>query len=141
MDLKIDDKNYEGDIVALAKKHVVLNQLVFIGRAIEQPAVRKKLRAANRAAHVCVLAQTIKDLPAAIADVDSDWVYTRFVPNGDEAESIRKAGKKLFLSGPPVNQLNIDNFRKAFEIRADALLTDFPHDCRRTWRDSLGSGK
>ena len=134
IDLKIDDPKYESDIVALAKKQQVLGDLVFIGRAIDQPAVRKKLREADRNAHVCVLAQTVKDLPDAIADADSDWVYTRFVPTAAEAESIRKAGKKLFLSGPPVNQHNPDNFLKALEIGADALLTDFPLECRRIWR-------
>jgi glycerophosphoryl diester phosphodiesterase len=134
VDLKIEDANYEGDIVALGKKHGVLGQLVFIGRAIDEPAVRKKLRTADKDVNVCALAQTAKDLPAAITDSDSNWVYTRFIPTIEEVQTIRKAGKKLFLSGPPVNQLNAENFRKALDIRADALLTDYPHDCRRTWR-------
>ena len=141
VDLKIDDANYESDIVALATKHGIVNQLVFIGRAIDQPAVRKKLRTADKHAHVCALAQTSKDLRAAIDNADSDWVYTRFVPTSDEAEAVRKAGKKLFLSGPPVNQLNVENFRQAFEIRADALLTDFPHDCRCTRREAAAPKK
>src|SRR5262245_21589864 len=135
MDLKIGDPTYEADIVALANKHGVLPQLVFIGRTIDEPAVRKRLREADRAAQVCVLAETAKDLPAAIADGDASWVYTRFVPSADEAETIRKAGKRLFLSGPPVNQYRPENFRAALAMRADALLTDFPLECRRLWRD------
>jgi glycerophosphoryl diester phosphodiesterase len=135
VDLKADDPTYEADVVALANRHKVLPQLLFIGRAIDRPDVRKKLRAADRTAHVCVLAQTAADLPAAVAAADADWVYARFVPTEAEAETVRKAGKKLFLSGPPVNQFQPDNFRKARAIRADVLLTDFPLDCRRLWRE------
>jgi glycerophosphoryl diester phosphodiesterase len=134
MDLKIDDPTVEADMIKLAVKHGVLKQLVFIGRTITEPAVRKKLRTADPSAQVCVLAQTAKDLQPAIDDADANWVYTRFIPTMDEADSIRKAGKKLFLSGPPVNQHEPENFAKAREIRADALLTDFPLECRRLWR-------
>ena len=135
VDLKIGDPTYEADVVALANKHRVLPQLVFIGRAIDEASVRKKLREADGRVQVCVLAQTAKDLPAAVADTDSGWVYTRFVPAAEEAEAIRKAGKKLFLSGPPVNQYRPENFHAALVIRADALLTDFPLECRRAWRE------
>jgi len=135
MDLKIDDPRYEADIVSLATKHQVLPQLVFIGRTIDEPEVRKKLRAADRATNICALAQTAKDLQAAIADADSNWVYTRFIPTAVEAESVRKAGKKLFLSGPVVNRHEPENFLKAREIKADAILTDFPLECRRLWRE------
>jgi glycerophosphoryl diester phosphodiesterase len=138
IDLKISDPSYEADIVALANKHNVLPHLVFIGRTIDEPAVRKKLREADRRAHVCVLAQTAKDLAAAVSDADADWVYTRFVPTAEEAETVRRAGKKLFLSGPPVNQYHAENFRQALAIRADAMLTDFPLECRRLWREGKG---
>jgi len=142
IDLKIDDPQYETDIVALAKKHQVLPQLVFIGRAIDEPVVRKKLSAADQTTNVCVLAQTAKDLLAAIADGDSNWVYARFVPSVEEGDAIRKAGKKLFLSGPAVNRHEPENFRKAREIKADAMLTDFPLECRRLWREGkLDSGR
>jgi glycerophosphoryl diester phosphodiesterase len=135
VDLKLDDPTYEANIVALANRARVLPRLVFIGRAIDRPEVRRRLKAADRAAQACVLAQAAKDLPAALADPDAAWVYARFVPTAEEAAAVRKAGKKLFLSGRPVNGLEPDNFRKAREIGADALLTDFPLDCRRVWRE------
>jgi hypothetical protein len=89
-----------------------------------------------------VLAQTAADLKAALADLDSDWVYVRFVPMAEETAEARKAGKKLFLSGPPVNGHEPGNFRQARDIGADALLTDLPLECRRVWRESRpGPGK
>jgi glycerophosphoryl diester phosphodiesterase len=136
MDLKADDPTYEADIVALAKTHGVLPHLLFIGRTIDQPEVRRKLRDADPSVQLCVLAQTAENLEVALADAEAKWVYARFIPTEAEAETIHKAGKKLFLSGPPVNQLKPENFRKAFAIRADVLLTDFPLECRRLWREA-----
>lgn len=135
VDLKVEDPTYEADIVALANRARVLPRLLFIGGAIDRPEVRRRLRAADRAAHVCVLAQTAADLKAAVGDTDADWVYARFVPTAEEAAAVRKAGKRLFLSGPPVNRYEPDNFRKAREVGADVLLTDFPLECRRVWRE------
>jgi len=135
VDLKISDATYEADIVALGNKCGVLPQLVFIGRAIDESAVRRKLREVDHRAQVCVLAQTTKDLSTAVADAEASWVYARFVPTAEEAGVIRKAGKKLFLSGPPFNQYRPENFRTALLIRADVLLTDFPLECRRLWRE------
>ena len=51
-----------------------------------------------------------------MGDADADWVYTRFVPTAEEAESVRNVGKKLFLSGPPVNQYHAENFRQALAM-------------------------
>lgn len=135
IDVKAEDASIERDVIALAKEHRVLPQLVFIGRTIGEPSVRKRLRHADAKSNVCCLAQTAKDLKAALADEHANWIYARFIPTEAEAASIRKAGKKLFLSGPPVNQHQPENFRKAIQIQADALLTDFPLECRRLWRE------
>jgi glycerophosphoryl diester phosphodiesterase len=136
VDLKIEDPTYESDVVALANDARVLPRLLFIGRAVDHSEVRKRLRAADRSAQTCVLAQTAKDLPAALADGDASWVYARFVPTAEEAAAVSKVRKKLFLSGPPVNGHEPDSFRKAREVGADVLLTDFPLECRGVWRES-----
>jgi len=135
IDVKGEDDALEADMVKLANKHEILSQCVFIGRTIDEGGVRKKLRMADSKTPVCVLAQKAENLQAAIDDANSDWVYARFIPTADEMKKIRQAGKKVFLSGPPVNQSNPDNWRQARVIGADTLLTDFPHDCRKVWRD------
>ncbi len=138
VDVKADDATIEADMVELAEKEGVLTQLAFIGRTIEEPAVRKKLRAASKRAPTAVLAQTSANLQAALDDPDSTWVYARFIPSKEEADQIRKAGKRLFLSGPPVNKHEPENFQRAREIGAEALLTDYPLECRRLWRGAPG---
>lgn len=132
VDLKIEGA--EAELVQLAQKQGVLGSLVFIGKTIDTPAVRRRLRQASMETPIAVLAQTAKDLPAALADRDADWVYTRFVPSEDQVKSIRQTGKRLFLSGPPVNGRQPENWKAARLIGADALLTDYPLECLRGWR-------
>jgi glycerophosphoryl diester phosphodiesterase len=135
LDLKIGDETVEADVVRLAKKHGVLGQVVCIGRAIGEPAVRRKLRGADPGTPVAVLAPTADDLPAAVADRDSDWVYVRFLPTRAQVDQIHRAGKRVFLSGPLVSGNEPDHWRKARDARVDAVLTDYPLECRRSWQE------
>jgi glycerophosphoryl diester phosphodiesterase len=132
VDLKAKDKDVEADVMQLAKKHGVLDRLLFIGRTIDNPNVRKRLRAADKTCHSAVLAQTRDDLSAAIADVDSDWVYVRFVPTADDVAAIRAAGKRTMVSGSTVAGRETENWRNAIAAGADAILTDYPIELRRT---------
>lgn len=130
LDFKIEDDTVEAEVVGLAKKHGLLNNVVCIGRAITEPGVRKKLRAADPKTPVAVLAQTAKDLDAALADVLADWIYVRFVPTSAEAKRIHAAGKRIFLSGPLVAGFEPANWRQGAAAPVDALLTDYPLECR-----------
>jgi glycerophosphoryl diester phosphodiesterase len=135
LDLKIDDETVEADVVRLAKKCGVLGQVVCIGRAISEPAVRKQLRAADPKTPAAVLAQKAEDLPAALEDAHADWVYVRFVPTAEQAAKVHRAGKRVFLSGPLVSGREPENWRRAREAGVDAILTDFPLDCRQLARE------
>ena len=46
----------------------------------QEPYVRRKLRKADPATPVAVLAEKEEALAAALAEPDADWVYVRFVP-------------------------------------------------------------
>jgi glycerophosphoryl diester phosphodiesterase len=135
LDFKIDDEAVESDVVRLAKKHGVLGQVVCIGRAISEPAVRQKLRAADPKTPVAKLASKAEDLPAALEHVHADWVYVRFVPTPEQVARVHRAGKRVFLSGPLVSGKEPDNWRKAREAGVDAILTDFSLDCRQVTRE------
>jgi glycerophosphoryl diester phosphodiesterase len=134
VDLKIDDATAAADIVRLAEKHGVVEQLVCIGRTISEPAVRRRFRAANPKIAVAMLAQTAEDLPAALSDRDSHWVYIRFVPTAEQVAQVHREGKKVFLVGPTVSGREPDNWRRAREAGVDAVLTDYPLECRQVWR-------
>lgn len=125
IDLKGEDEHLERDVVALARRHGILDRTVMIGRAIEHADVRRRLRAADPLAHVAMLAATPEDLPRVVADADSDWAYVRFLPTAEQVRMLHDAGKRLFVVGPLVAARREDNWRQAIEASADAVLTDF----------------
>jgi glycerophosphoryl diester phosphodiesterase len=134
LDLKIDDEKVEADVLRLATEHGVLGQVLCIGRAISEPDVRKRLRAADAKAPVAALAGKPGELLAAVADRDSDWVYLRFVPTPEQVAAIHAVGKRVFLSGPLVAGHEPENWRAAWRAGVDALLTDYPLECHAYWR-------
>lgn len=132
VDLKVPDT--EADCVRLARKYGVLRQLVFIGLAIESPAVREKLREASPDAACAVLCPTADKLDAAVGDATAAWVYVRFLPTADEVRRVHDAGKKVFLVGPLVAGHEPENWAKGRAAGVDAILTDYPLECRAGWR-------
>ncbi len=124
IDLKEPD--IEAELVRQAKDAGVLRYLLFIGNAIDDAKVRRALRQADRETQVACLAQTAKDLPAALSDKDSDWVYLRFVPSQEELDQIHKASKRAFIAGPTVAGLERANWQAALQAGIDAILTDYP---------------
>jgi glycerophosphoryl diester phosphodiesterase/cyclophilin family peptidyl-prolyl cis-trans isomerase len=134
IDLKIDDGKVEADVVRLAKKHGVLSRLIVIGTAIDSAAVRKRLRGANETTPAAVLAQTAADLAKALAEKDASWVYLRFVPTAAQVKQARLAGKKVFVAGKAVAGREPKNWREARAAGVDGFLTDYPLECRQSWR-------
>lgn len=132
IDLKEPD--CEAEVVKLAEKHGVLKQLVFIGLAIEDPDVREKLKKASAAARCASLCPAADKLPAATGDKTADWVYVRFVPTADEVKKVHDAGKRVFIVGPLVAGNEPDNWGKGRAAGVDAILTDYPLECRAGWR-------
>ena len=134
VDLKITDATIEKEIVDLANKHQVLPQLVFIGLAISDLEVRKKLKLADASAHVAMLANKLENLEPALNDNYSDWVYVRFIPTAEEVKKIHNRGKKVFLVGTLVAGKEPKNWQLGKDAGINALLTDHPFECRNTWR-------
>ncbi|MBN9517547.1 hypothetical protein J0H58_03360 [bacterium] len=132
VDLK--DPQCEADVVRLAVKHGVLRQLVFIGLAIENKAVREALTAADAGAVAAVLCPSADKLDAALADPTAGWVYLRWVPTPGEVTKAHAAGKKVFLVGPEVAGDEISGWHAGRRAGVDAILTDYPLECRAAAR-------
>jgi len=132
IDLK--DPDTEADVVRLAVKHGVLRQLVFIGRAIENKAVREALKAADAGAACAVLCPSADKLGEALADGSAAWVYVRWVPTAREVGQAHAAGRKVFLAGEEVAGHNVANWHAARAAGVDAILTDHPLECRTAGR-------
>jgi hypothetical protein len=132
VDLKVPD--VEAEVVALAEKYGTLKQLLFIGLAIENRPVREKLRDASADAVCAVLCPAAEKLDAALAEPTAGWVYLRFLPTADEVNRIHEAGKKVFLVGPLVAGNEPGNWARGRDAGVDAILTDYPLECRAAWR-------
>lgn len=133
VDLKVPD--CEADVIKLADKYGVLKQLVFIGITIEKPAVREKLLEANKEAACAALCPAADKLDDAITDKTCSWVYVRFIPTADEVKRVHAAGKKVFLVGTLVMGNEPGNWAKGRAADVDAILTDYPLECRASWRE------
>jgi glycerophosphoryl diester phosphodiesterase len=134
IDLKTADGNVEAEVVKLAKEAGVLDRLLFIGTAVGDAAVRKRLRAADPAAHVGCLADKPGDLAAALDDRHSDWAYVRFLPPAEQMRAIRAVRKRVIVVGPLVLKKEPANWEKAAAAGVDAVLTDYPAELRDALR-------
>jgi glycerophosphoryl diester phosphodiesterase/dienelactone hydrolase len=123
VDLKVPD--VEADTVRLAKRHGVLDRLIFIGRAIDRLEVRRQLRDADPGAQVARLASGPAELDPAARDPSADWVYVRFVPAHQAVVQLHAAGRRVFLSGPAVAGLERATWRHGTLNGVDAILTDY----------------
>lgn len=137
VDLK--EPGCEEDVVALAQKYGVLKQLVFIGIAVESEKVRTKLLAAGRdhakAPVACaVLCPAADQLAAAVEDGTAGWIYARFIPTADEVKKVHDAGKRVLLVGTLVMGNEPGNWARGRAAGVDAVLTDYPLECRASWR-------
>lgn len=124
VDLKAED--VEEDVVRLSEKHKVLDRLLFIGRTISEPQVRKQIREASTKAHTAAVANNADEFPNALAAAKADWVYFRYLPPKKQLEAVHGAGKRAFIAGATVSGNLPDNWQRAAEVGIDSVLTDYP---------------
>ncbi|MGE0756885.1 MAG: glycerophosphodiester phosphodiesterase [Pirellulaceae bacterium] len=136
VDLKAVD--VEADVVRMAEKHKILHRLLFIGRTITEPKVRERIKAASTEAQTASVANSFDEFSQALAAPHTDCVYFRYLPPKEQMAAVRSAGKRSFIAGTPVSGNVPDNWRQAFEVGIDGILTDFPLELRATWRKGRG---
>jgi len=142
MAIDLKEADTEADVVRLAKKHEVLDRLLFIGLAKEDAEIRQRLRKIDPKIHIASLAGKADQLEAALKDANSDWVYLRYLPTSEEVERCRQAGKRLFVAGTTVAGEETDNWKKAARLGIDAVLTDHPLELATVLRPApVVSGK
>lgn len=125
VDIKGDDSLIERDLIKLAQKHDVLPRLLFIGRTIDAPEVRQRLRQASPAANVACLANRPEEFNSALNDPHANWVYLRYLPSPSEVQQVHQRGKRVFIAGPTVAGNLPDAWRQATAAGVDAVLTDY----------------
>ncbi|MBI3466692.1 MAG: hypothetical protein HY000_27070 [Planctomycetes bacterium] len=89
-------------------------------------------------AHAAALANSPDQISAVLADATADWVYVRFIPTAEQAAQVHAAGKRLFIAGPNVAGDEAANWRQAAAAGIDAILSDYPLECRQALRPAAG---
>lgn len=139
VDLKAE--NVGQDVVRLAEKHTVLHRLLFIGRTITEPKLRKRIRNASAKAHTAAVANNSEEFPKALAAPNADWVYVRFLPTKEQIDAVHRAKKRAFIAGPTVSGNVPKNWRHSADVGMDAILTDYPLELRTAFRQKTESNE
>ena len=137
VDLKAQDVG--ADVVRLAEKHGVLHRLLFIGRTIAEPELRRRIKQASAKARTAAVANNAGEFLQALAAPDADWVYLRFLPTKEQIESVHRAKKRSFIAGSTVSGRTLQNWRRAADAGLDGILTDFPLQLRALLRDDAST--
>lgn len=132
VDLKAAD--VEREVTQMAKKHKILHRLLFIGRSILRPTIRRTIRETAPSANTAAVANTPIEFSSALKAPDANWVYVRYLAAADQVESVHAAKKRTFIAGVAVSGNVPDNWRLANTAGIDAILTDHPLKLRALLR-------
>jgi glycerophosphoryl diester phosphodiesterase len=133
LDLQVDGG--EAELGRLLARQGVAAAAVCTGLPTRDPAGRRKLRALAPRLGLAAGAARPEDLETAIGASDADWVVVSFVPSIADAARVHKAGRRL-LAAPAIAGYDPELCARAFEAQVDALVTDFPLECRALWRSA-----
>jgi glycerophosphoryl diester phosphodiesterase len=133
LDLQVD--GMEAELGRLLARQGLAAATLCTGLPARDPAARRKLRAIAPRLLLAAAAARPQDLEAAIGASDADWVVVGFVPSVADAARVHKAGRRL-LAAPTIAGYDPDLCARASEAQIDALLTDFPLECRALWRSA-----
>ncbi len=86
---------------------------------------------ANLRLPTALLVHDAQEWYAALDDGDVDWLYIRCVPTAAQVADAHRAGKRVFKAGPLANGIEPDAWRGLRDAGVDAILSDYPLECRR----------
>jgi glycerophosphoryl diester phosphodiesterase len=131
LDLQVEGS--EAEVGRLLARLGLVAGTVCTGTPARDPAARRKLRAAAPKLGLAAAAARPEDLEAALGAPDADWVLVGFVPTVADAARVHKAGRRL-IAAPGAGGYDPELCGRALEAQVDALVTDFPLECRALWR-------
>lgn len=132
VDLKAE--GVDQDVVRLAEQCKVLHRLLFIGRTISEPGVRDRIKEASAQAQTASVTNHTDEFPKALAALNTDCVYFRYLPPKEQMDAVKAVGKRSFVAGVTVSGNVPENWRKAADVGIDGILTDYPFELRTMLR-------
>jgi len=105
--------------------------VVAIGVTISSGEVRRQLKGLAPALPTARLVETEAQWEETMADPLSDWIYIRHVPSAERVAAAQAMGKRIFKAGPLANGIEPEAWRALAAAGVDAVLSDYPLECRR----------
>ena len=87
--------------------------------------VRRRFYEGNAKFQCASVAHIAADLPGAISDPYSSWIYVRYLMSAEDVQAAHDGGKKVIASGPDVME-DLDNMVASAEAGADTIMTYHP---------------
>jgi glycerophosphoryl diester phosphodiesterase len=131
--LDLQAEGVEVEVARLVGGKGLAAQVVCTGLPAHDPAARKRLHATAPRLGLAAAAPRPDDLEGAVTAPDADWVLVGFMPSAADAARVHKAGRRL-MAAPAAAGYDPDVCARALEAQLDALVTDFPLECRALWR-------
>ena len=103
----------------------LLEKTVGIGLIHLSVDVRRRFYQGNARFQCATVANTAAELPMAIADPYSTWIYVRYPMSAEDVKAVHEGGKKVIASGPGVMD-DIDGMVSSAEAGADTIMSYHP---------------
>jgi len=103
----------------------LLGSTVGIGLIHLMLDVRRRFYEGNAKFQCASVAHTASDLPGAISDPYSSWIYVRYLMSAEDVQAAHDGGKKVIASGPDVME-DLDNMVASAEAGVDTIMTYHP---------------
>ena len=135
LDVKVEDQPIETEVCLLLEQYGLLEQTVGIGKLLTSSEFRCRFKAANPRFPAAIWVNTPDEWKTGLLDDSSDWLYIRFIPDEVQVADAHSAGKRVLAVGPVVMKHEPENWLLVRQIGIDAMVTDYPLECQRYWRN------
>jgi glycerophosphoryl diester phosphodiesterase len=103
----------------------LLDSTVGIGLIHLMLDVRRRFYEGNANFQCASVANTAAELPGAISDPYSSWIYVRYLMSAEDVQAAHDGGKKVIASGPDVME-NLDNMVASAQAGSDTIMAYHP---------------
>lgn len=125
IEMKTLDPGCIGKICDGLAERGLLGSTVGIGLIHMSVDVRRRFYGGSPDFQCATVANSAAEIPTAIADPYSNWVYVRFPMSSDDVKAIHDGGKKIIASGPGVMDNN-EALVTSANAGADTLMAYHP---------------
>jgi glycerophosphoryl diester phosphodiesterase len=125
LEMKTLDPGSVGKICRGLEERGLLGKTVGIGLIHLSVDVRRRFYAGSADFQCATVANVAGEIPTAVSDPYSSWIYARFPLSVDDVKTMHDGGKKVIASGPGVMD-DVEVMAACAEAGADTIMAYHP---------------